>query len=393
MAAILDVNSRPSDDKSPLKEEKIDIVAHGVITIEDEPKNVKHRWAIWETLGEGGFGIVTRGVSINKDHSVVALKFMRRTEDLQKGQLARLDKAMTREVAALTEIQHENVIRMHHHFNNAEFLEPDYSTTDSTLLVLEYASKGSLKDFLKSTGYFTDTLARTYFEQMLSGLEAMHVKGFAHHDLKPSNMLIDENYTLKIADFGLAKKFYDEEQKKDIAEAPADNGFVYERAEGGTVKFLAPEVNMKSMCYGNQVDIFALGVTLFILYFDRPPFAIADATQDAQWRLLCEASVREVAQEDWSDVAPKDMSSVQVKCPAAAQIRKKFWEEHKLANFDGTDLATLLIAMMHPHSARRYNIVQVRQSEWLSQGERYKKPELKEQMDLRWTTLCTHKQT
>jgi serine/threonine protein kinase len=69
---------------------------------------------------------------------------------------------------------------------------------------LELADGGELFDWIKWTGRFEEPLARYYFHQLISGLSHCHNSGFAHRDLKPENLMIDSNYTLKIADFGYA---------------------------------------------------------------------------------------------------------------------------------------------------------------------------------------------
>lgn len=385
------VHRRPKDDTSALDDEKLESIRQGTVTI--KTSGGTRRWAVWETLGKGGYGTVTRGTNLG-DGSEVALKFMKRTPKIMESEsrLAWRDKVMAREVDVLKKIEHENIVRMVEHYNHADFPESDGSTTDSTLLVLEYASKGTLREYIHRTGHFDDELARTYFNQMLSGLEALHALHIAHRDLKPSNMLIDEDYTLKIADFGFSKKYYDAEEKKDIVETYADYGFVCDRSFGGTSKYRSPEINLakknkdRTFC-GNQCDIFALGVTLFHvrvppsrdLRLHRSgafPFKIALDGSDDDWDILSTAIEHETNHK-YAD---------------AEEYRKQFWIRHKQEDFDvkHSDVANLLFAMMHPNPLRRHNLFEVRQDKWMK-GKTCSKEELKKQMDQRWITLCTHK--
>jgi len=73
-------------------------------------------------------------------------------------------------------------------------------------LVLELCTGGALFDYIEIER-FGEPLARYYFKQLLSGLDFAHKNGIAHRDLKPENIMLDGNYNLKIADFGLASRF------------------------------------------------------------------------------------------------------------------------------------------------------------------------------------------
>jgi len=373
------INTRPSHDTSPQQEEKIEAVQQGLGVVTIETDDCTHQWQIWETLAKGSLGIMRRGEYIS-DRSEVTLKFMKQSDDLDEKQMTHIQKVVTREVAVLSEVQHENVIRMMHHFKHAKY--PDINgSVDCTLLVLEYASKGRLRQFIKGTGYFPDKLARTYFYQMLSGLEALHLKGFAHLNLQPENMLLDENYTLKLAGFGYSRKFYDAEQKK----------FVNERSQGDTRVHCAPEMHLKMKWCGNQVDMFALGVTLFCLCFGVTPFRSA-VYKDDFWRPLLKASDCELEQN-----LPAAGPSQEQK---AAQYRRDFWtqlhEATKLKQLDKVDerrpdLTALLIAMMHGIPEMRCTIVQAGMSKWLKQGKMCDEAELEQRMRRRWITVRTRK--
>merc|ERR1712187_862723 len=76
---------------------------------------------------------------------------------------------------------------------------------DTILLVLEYAPGGELFDILYYTSALAENVARTYFKQIINGLEACHNANVVHRDLKPQNLLLDAKYNLKITDFGLSK--------------------------------------------------------------------------------------------------------------------------------------------------------------------------------------------
>ena len=69
-------------------------------------------------------------------------------------------------------------------------------------VALELASHGEIYNFIEEQA-FSPEISRYFFRQMLEGIEHMHSKSIAHRDLKLENILLDENFSIKITDFGL----------------------------------------------------------------------------------------------------------------------------------------------------------------------------------------------
>ena len=125
-------------------------------------------------------------------------------------------------------------------------------------LILEYASKGELFNYIL---YLKKGLKKEYakviFAKILRGVLSFHNQGICHRDLKLENILLDENFNPKIADFGFAA--YNKKLKEFL----------------GTDGYAAPEVYVKNKIYdGFKVDIFSLGVILFNLYTGNIPFKL-----------------------------------------------------------------------------------------------------------------------
>ena len=72
------------------------------------------------------------------------------------------------------------------------------------VIIDELCPGGELFYFVKKCGVFDEPLARHYFKQMIEGLETIHKNGLAHRDIKPDNILLDENFNVKISDLGYA---------------------------------------------------------------------------------------------------------------------------------------------------------------------------------------------
>lgn len=111
---------------------------------------------------------------------------------------------------------------------------------------------------------------------MLQVLHYVHFNGVAHRDLKPENIMLDEKFNVRFADFGFAAPL----------EGRDGSGFL--RTNLGTTAYMAPELIMRQPYMGNAVDLFAIGIILFILYAGHPPFSSANPESDPHYKLLCE---------------------------------------------------------------------------------------------------------
>lgn len=154
-------------------------------------------------------------------------------------------------------LSHRHLIRLH------EIIDDEGD--DKVYLIVEYAERGQIMDYDEDTGkFFTEDdkpfseeeIAR-YCRQLVSGLVYLHGKKIVHFDLKPQNILLDSVNNVKIADFGSAQIFYDEEDT-----------FLSHK---GTFEFLAPECHKAGMhakyYSGRKADVWALGLCVFALCF------------------------------------------------------------------------------------------------------------------------------
>eukprot|EP01083_Nonionella_stella_P090432 252638_1 len=231
-----------------------------------ETQRIIGRWTIGATLGKGGYSWVKRGQDI-KTGKIVALKFMEKADVSWVKEQA---KQVETEIEALKNIRHQNVMKLYAYNLNAQYpLAPgasdedghttqgkDGSSTDkdgqkyidTILLVLEYAPGGELFDILYYTSALKETVARTYFKQIISGLEACHNANVVHRDLKPQNLLLDAKYNLKITDFGLSK-----------IDPTGNSNIKMNDWHVGTRGYQAPEILLRGKEYDKKIDVFAMG--------------------------------------------------------------------------------------------------------------------------------------
>ena len=217
--------------------------------LKDIEKHWIKRWIIEDTIiGKGGFSTVCKGID-TQDSITVAFKFMIKSDKKAK----ETEWAAKNEISCLTKISHNNVIKLLGYKMNTK-----YKKYKATMFVLEYAPNGELTNLLSRIGAFSQILARTYFRQMISGLQACHDAGIVHRDIKPQNIVLDEKYNLKICDFGLSKLT----KTSDLS---------IEAHVVGTPGFTAPEVT-KQQDYNSLCDIFSAGVVLFVMLTKKRPF-------------------------------------------------------------------------------------------------------------------------
>lgn len=207
------------------------------------------------TIGHGSQGKVKSAIR-NRDNIKVALKFLDPTE-MTVSEITR----MRQEHAHMVECsRHRHVIQLYGVQWNYRYRSKNGAMKSRVVFEMAYAEGGELFNVLSITGRLPEPIARTYFKQLMAGLEHCHMKGISHRDLKPENLLLDRFYNLQIADFGLSAKF----QK-------SGGGAIFNTSIVGTPLYLPPEV-VTGHYFGPLADIWSAGVVLFIMLTGVPPF-------------------------------------------------------------------------------------------------------------------------
>jgi serine/threonine protein kinase len=201
------------------------------------------RYEVLDLIRGGGMGVVLRAQDKDLDRKV-ALKLIRRDAPLSAEYLARFE----REARAAARLTHPNIVTI---FDVGRRGRQPYYT-------MRYAAGGSLTDHI---GRFQGQSAACalLIEKTARAVQAAHDKDVLHRDLKPGNILIDENGEPLVSDFGLAK-FSDSEVS--LTEAGATPG---------TPGYMAPE-QVAGKTVTGLVDVWALGVILYELLTGKRPF-------------------------------------------------------------------------------------------------------------------------
>ncbi|XP_017258379.1 probable serine/threonine-protein kinase At1g54610 isoform X2 [Daucus carota subsp. sativus] len=196
-----------------------------------------------EKIGQGTYSSVYKARDVlNK--KFVALKRVR-FDNLDRESV----KFMAREILILRRLDHPNIIKLEGLVTSR--------TSSSLYLVFEYMEH-DLTGLASLPGVkFTEPQVKCYMQQLLSGLDHCHSHGVLHRDIKGSNLLIDDNGILKIADFGLAS-FFEHRQS-----APLTSHVV-------TLWYRPPELLLGATYYGVAIDLWSSGCILGELYAGKP---------------------------------------------------------------------------------------------------------------------------
>ncbi|XP_071957874.1 serine/threonine-protein kinase SIK2-like [Antedon mediterranea] len=220
-----------------------------VMACRSEPTKPPHRrsqarvgfYDIDKTLGKGNFAVVKLAKHrITK--SQVAIKIIDKTK-LDESNL----KKVYREVHIMKNLNHPHVIKLY------QVME----TKSMLYLVTEYAQNGEMFDYLDKNGRMSEKEAGQKFGQIVSAVDYCHKHNVVHRDLKAENLLLDGNMNVKIADFGFSNYFT---VGKHLA------------TWCGSPPYAAPEVFEGQQYEGPQLDVWSLGVVLYVLVCGALPF-------------------------------------------------------------------------------------------------------------------------
>ncbi|KAJ4268251.1 serine/threonine protein kinase [Fusarium torreyae] len=234
-------------------EEQDEIAVHGKARFVFRYPQTRHtsaflqQYTLLEKLGKGHFAEVYLCVEKSSGQRYAVKIFTKHPgmEDRSKTE------GLQQEIGVLMGVSHPNVLCLKDTFNER----------DRVYLVLELAPEGELFNYIVMKQKLSEDESRKLFVQLFQGIKYLHERNIVHRDIKPENILmVDKNLHVKLADFGLAKIIGEESFTTTLC---------------GTPSYVAPEIlaDSKQRKYTKAVDVWSLGVVLYICLCGFPPFS------------------------------------------------------------------------------------------------------------------------
>ena len=203
-------------------------------------KHSLENYTFIKTIGEGTFGKVKLAIhKPTKEH--VAIKILEKTKIKNRRDLERIKK----EIKYMKMLNHPNIVKIY------ELIEDD----NNFYIAMEYVSGGELFNYIVKNKRLEENEASFFYSQIIHIIQEIHKHKICHRDLKPENLLLTQNKTIKIIDFGLSNE-YD----------------VYLKTPCGSPCYASPEV-IKGLEYsGLAIDLWASGIILYSMLCGYLPF-------------------------------------------------------------------------------------------------------------------------
>ena len=198
-------------------------------------KKLGNRYEIIEQIGAGGMATVYKA----KDsllNRYVALKVLKS----QYVEDAEFKRKFIKEAQSAASLNHQNIV------NIFDVGNEEIDGRDVNYIVMEYINGKTLKEEIDQRGIIPVDEMINYSVQIASAIEIAHKNNIIHRDIKPQNIMIDENKTVKVTDFGIAR-------------VSSSSTLTYTSSVLGTVHYISPE-QAKGKYIDEKSDIYSMGI-------------------------------------------------------------------------------------------------------------------------------------
>lgn len=233
----------------------------------------ENRYTIVNVIGTGGMATVYGAYDQMTGRSV-AIKMMQKKLEHNARQI----KLFVNESTALSLLSHPNIVQVYN----------TVITNSTKYIIMEYVEGITLKKHIDHRGALPEREVLYYASQILSALDYIHSKGIVHCDIKPQNIILLQNGSIKVADFGIARL----DAMLDRSKERSDTAL-------GTVYYVSPE-QAQGKAPKPESDLYSLGVMLYEAMTNRLPFYHENPNEVAKMQINKEATPPSVYRHDIS---------------------------------------------------------------------------------------------
>lgn len=247
-----------------------------------------------KTIGRGQFGKVKLARHVLTGEKVAVKIIRKRKLDPETMKLIR------REIYIMKMLEHSHIIRLY------EVLE----TQRVLFLIMEYASGGEALDFVIAKGKMSEERARKLFRQVLHAVSYCHKRSVCHRDLKAENILLDADLNAKVIDFGFARIF----DRSSLLGTYC-----------GSPTYAAPELVKREPYEGPPVDVWSMGVLLFVLVTGKLPFESTDFKELYAKILSADYEIPDFVSPDCADIIRRMLTVDPAQRATSSELRRHRW--------------------------------------------------------------------
>ena len=196
------------------------------------------RYQLQDPIGRGGMSSVYRALDLQTDR-IVAIKVLRGTSSLDEQAIKSFVRRFQREAMMISTLQHPNIVQVH-----------DYGQSDGKCyIVMELVNGTDLHHYLRSRGFLNVDRSVMIARGVALGLSAAHQRDSVHCDVKPQNILVGHDGSVKLTDFAI----------------------VMNLTNTGTMQYWTPEQAQGEMITP-AADVYSLGIVMYEMLTGRTPF-------------------------------------------------------------------------------------------------------------------------
>ena len=246
------------------------------------------------------------------------------------------------------------------------YLITDEEKTLKSYIIFELAKKGDVISYIQcKKTCLSERSCKIIFAKIIEIIKLLHKLGICHKDLKLDNFLFDENFEIKLCDFGISKIIPKDKNGKSLL----IDGNGNENGNEGTTQYIAPEIFEKKKYDGEKIDIFSLGVILFNLRLQKFAFRHAYIPK-SESKSKTKTEIKTKTETETKTETKIELKDKMYKYIKEKKYHKKFWKILEI-NFNIKDISeefkNLYLRMVAYDPKERPTIEEIYNDKWMKE--------------------------